>query len=176
MDTLGIKINHRHLKDSIHVHSIMDGMEEVMFCRYTERGLLSTPHLLSCFMALSEDLDIVKWFIQLVPFYFHTNCAAQKRCCVFNPLRCFFIACACLTNAPNEWMTINSRLDGWKKKELGRIMIKMIQYQTKPWRQPMLNINRQTDPQNIGHLTGGLQRPRKVVLCIQWHYLSSNEM
>ena len=50
-------------------------------------------------------------------------------------------------------MTINSRLDGWKKKELGRIMIKMIQYQTKPWRQPMLNINRQTDPQNIGHLT-----------------------
>ena len=40
MDTLGIKINHRHLKDSIHVHSIMDGMEEVMFCRYTERSLL----------------------------------------------------------------------------------------------------------------------------------------
>ena len=79
IDTFCINRSHRHLKDSIHVNSIMDGMEEVMFCRYTERGLLSTPHLLSCFMALSEDLDIVKWFIQLVPFYFHTNCAATKQ-------------------------------------------------------------------------------------------------
>ena len=63
-------------------------------------------------------------------------------------------------------MPINYHHDNTDDGYGRRNMIKMIQYQTKPWRQPMLNINRQTDPQNIGHLTG-LQRHRKVVLCIQ---------
>ena len=82
----------------------MDGMEEVMFCRYTERDLLSTPHLLSCFMALSEDLDIVKWFIQLVPFYFHTNCAATKTGVVSSILQSIFSPC--LTNDPLSTMIL----------------------------------------------------------------------
>ena len=164
MDTFDKTKPYTFKRKILSTSTIMDGMEEVMLCRYTERGLLSTPHLLSCFMALSEDLDIVKWFIQLVPFYFHTNCAAKKTGVVSSILQSIFSPC--LTNDPINYHDLT---DGW------RIMIKMIQYQTKPWRQPMLNINRQTDPQNIVHLTG-LQRHRKVVLCIQWHYLSSNEM
>ena len=42
---------------------------------------------------------------------------------------------------------------GRRKNLVGSCHDQDDQYQTKPWRQPMLNINRQTDPQNIGHLT-----------------------